>query len=364
MDNIKLYSYFERCSVKELQRTKQLLDQLIKDKTPGERIFVSNLNVDDYVDYKQDFISEAENIALNETLRSHRKFKKDNTLSNFTKSLWLSRTSEPYEWKSRKTGSVIHNKAEPITDFPAIDAMLDRVNAELGSDLNSCLIQYYPDNTSGIRVHDDFEHVMDNNQPIAVVSLGAKRTVEFFHNYQTTSETPAKSIGVQSNSLYVMKSKCQEYYRHRVPSAKEPTTDRFSLSFRRIVSPEAAPVLAETGTCTSPVKSQINYFEQLQQNPLNQPAFSVVSPTDRPRAGEELSPPNEVITHQSPRIQSNITNHHPMAERSPCFWEHLQHVGLNLIFCQMATQKLLMYHIVEHVFKIGNLVSQYPILVR
>jgi hypothetical protein len=87
---------------------------------------------------------------------------------------------------------------------------------------------------------------MDSNQPIAVVSMGATRTVEFLHNYQATTQTPVKSLGVQDNSLYVMKPKCQEYFRHRVPSSKEPTADRFSLSFRRIITKDAAPIAADS----------------------------------------------------------------------------------------------------------------------
>ncbi len=175
MDSFKLYSYFDTCSVKDLQRTKQHLEQLIKEKLPDERTFVGNLNVNDFVDYQSSFVTEAECNAITKSLVSHDTFKS----AGKTKSLWLSRTSEPYSWTSRKSKTVINNKAVKITDFPDIDAMLDKVNAELGTDLNSCLIQYYPNNSSGIRLHDDFEHVMDNNQPIAVVSLGAPRIVEF-----------------------------------------------------------------------------------------------------------------------------------------------------------------------------------------
>ena len=212
MDCLKLYSYLENCSVKELQRTKQHLEQLIKEKLPHERTFISNLDANDFVEYRDDFVSEAENTIITKSLKSHKAFKSTNA-SKGTKSLWLSRTNEPYTWSSRKSGTVFNNKAVPVTDFPDINTMLDKVNTELGSDLNSCLIQYYPDNSSGIRIHDDFEHVMDNRQPIAVISLGATRTVEFFHNFQSTSETPAKSVIVHSSSMYVMKTKCQEYFR-------------------------------------------------------------------------------------------------------------------------------------------------------
>ena len=125
MDNIKLYSYFESCSVKELQRSKHHLEQLIKEKLPDERSVVSNLNVNDFVDYQRNFVSDAENAVLINSLRSHKTFKPASKSS--TKSLWLSRTREPYAWTSRKSSTVTHNKAVPITGFPDINAMLDKV---------------------------------------------------------------------------------------------------------------------------------------------------------------------------------------------------------------------------------------------
>ena len=168
MDSIKLYSYFDNCSVKELQRTKQHLEQLIREKMPDERRFVSNLNVNDFVDYQSSFISQAECDAITKAIRSHPAFKSAG--SGKTISLWLSRTSKSYAWTSRKSGTVYNNKAVPIMDIPEADALLDKVNSVLETDLNSCLVQYYPDNSSGVRIHDDFEFVMDNTQPIAVVS--------------------------------------------------------------------------------------------------------------------------------------------------------------------------------------------------
>ncbi len=308
MDSLKLYSYLESCSVKELQRTKQHLEQLIKEKLPAERTLVSNLNADDFVDYRDSFISEAENNAITKSLKSYKVF---NTNTTSTKSLWLSRTNEPYSWTSRKSGTVFNNKAVPIAEFSDINVMLDKVNAELGSDLNSCLIQYYPDNSSGIRVHDDFEHVMDSNQPIVVISLGATRTVEFFHNFQSTSETPAKSFGVQSNSMYVMKAKCQEYFRHRVPAAKVTTSERFSLSFRRIHSPESAAAISDaTISVARPLTapSKVDAATSPMKSPTAKPALTGTGTS--PMKSTSAASPSTSLTSDvqtSPSLDKSIT---------------------------------------------------------
>ena len=325
MDSLKLYTYFDNCSVKELQRTKLHLEKLIKEKMPDERIFIDNLNVDDFVEYRSSFISEAESDAITKSLKSHDTFKS----ATKTTSLWLSRTSESYAWSSVKSGTVYIHKAVPITNFPPADVMLDKVNLKLGTDFNSCLVQYYPDNASGVRIHDDFEFAMDNTRPIAVVSTGATRTVEFFHNFQTTSETPAKAISVQSESMYVMKVGCQEYYRHRVPATKEHTSDRFSFSFRRILSHEStnipcadrvvpgpvrpltAPKMVDGCTSpvpqlavvsvpeagTSPVKSHINFFEQ----------YSQTSPAVPTTVAESITPVTEIPNVQTSPRDRKIT---------------------------------------------------------
>ena len=63
--------------------------------------------------------------------------------------------------------------------------------------------------------------------------------IQFLHNYQTSSEAriTIKVINASSGSLYVMKVKCQEYFRHRVLPNKSCKLSRFSHSFRRIMTP-------------------------------------------------------------------------------------------------------------------------------
>ena len=116
MDSLNLYSYLDNCSVKELQRTKQHIEQLIREKLPGERTLVPNLNANDFVDYQDNFISEAEHKAIMKALKSHKLFSSASA-NKGTISLWLSRTGKSYAWWSRKSGTVIHNEAVPVGNW-------------------------------------------------------------------------------------------------------------------------------------------------------------------------------------------------------------------------------------------------------
>ena len=221
-----------------------------------------------------------------------------------------------------KTGKIVHKRACPIGDFPIVNELLDKVNLHLGSDLNSCLVTYYPDGHSGIRLHDDFEHTLDNDQPIAVISFGAKRSIEFFHNHQSETQAPQGSFQVSEGSLYVMRAKCQEFFRHRVPQMANCNSERFSLSFRKMLE-KSAPgteilpnqhvgfLLDPRPQCsdatTSPVKANVELFEKMAKTPnVCEPPKQVPlrpsAPTLSPQTALLPSAPPAEETHLSPTV--------------------------------------------------------------
>ena len=273
-----IQAIFESMTMKELQRTRKFLNNIIKVRTPSDRDLIASLDINDFVDFKEDFLTEDNLLAINKDFNAanYVYLQGDN---NKTKSLWLSKTNESYQWTSEVSGKTTTNQAIPISLYKNIEKLLDRINDSLGCDLNSCLIQFYPNGESGIRLHDDFEETMDPGQPIVVVSSGATREVQFLHNYQTSSEAPIKVINASSGSLYVMKAKCQEYFRHRVPSNKSCKQSRFSLSFRQIIMPPNYELIPKPLLIPdiqpaphdstihipikSPVKPSISYFENL-----------------------------------------------------------------------------------------------------
>ena len=343
-----VFDSFDVMSVKELLRAKRRIDTLITDKTPSDRSFVKSLKINDFVSFEEDFLSAADHLNIANDLQVTNHFR---DVTEGTASMWLSKTSQPYQWESVKSGKITKNSAIPIGRCVAIESLMVRLNEHLNADFNSCLVSYYPNGRSGIRIHDDFEHVLDNNHPIAVVTMGTERKVEFYDNYQLASEAPIKTVRAKNGSLYVMGSKCQEYFRHKVPAQKEITKLRFCLSFRRILVPSCSPpnvcmtpvidnvasvtdtVVAtkDTGVqvsiashvpavsatpavsvmpavvtkdvCTSPIKSQIAFFEN----------FGHTNNSDIPQSNSVLQS-NSVPVHYSDLPQPNRVDHYGTGE--------------------------------------------------
>lgn len=318
-----IQNIFESMSMRELHRTKKILDNIIKAKTPSDRKFISSLDINDFVEFQHDFLSDEEARGIN----------KDFNAANYlylqdknqkTKSLWLSRTDKSYEWTSELSGKVTKNLAIPISNYKNIEALMGRINKSLNCDLNSCLIQFYTSGESGLRLHNDFEDTMDPEQPIVVVSSGVTREIQFLHNYQSSSEAPIKIINASNGSIYIMKAKCQEYFRHRVPPNKSCNLTRFSLSFRRITTPPkyelcSKPLLIPNSQSASvdpsvdpsvdvaeksPVKPHISYFETLaktdQGNSSTQPNIVHNQPR-QPIPKKSITPQNTVKQHSQSR---------------------------------------------------------------
>ena len=285
----EFFHSLDNMSVKELIRIKQHIEKLVEIKTPEDRKFIGALQVNDFVTYCPDFLNEVEIKNISCDLELSHKF---DSGGSKTKSMWLSKTSLPYKWTSYGSGKNTVKQAIPIKDFQHIQSLLERINSEMGTSLNSCLIQFYPNGSSGIRLHDDFEWEMDQSQPFLNISIGESRKVEFLHNYQKASETPSKVVVAKNGSMYTMNKGCQNFFRHRVPGAGPNIGARFSLSFRRILDLDNTPVNSKLSTPCSTVPSHL----PMEQTPTvpgppeelspNTPTM-VVSPSAPP---EELSP--------------------------------------------------------------------------
>ena len=112
--SLPMQSIFDSMSVKELNRTKKLLEETVKRKTPEDRKYIASLNISDFVEFKQDYLSHNDIVNINRDF-STAKDTHNLQCNKKTKSLWLSRTDQPYSWKSESSGKTIINEAVPIT---------------------------------------------------------------------------------------------------------------------------------------------------------------------------------------------------------------------------------------------------------
>ena len=101
-----------------------------------DSVLLEPKDIDDFVSYYADFLTSEETRQLSEELKSI-KFNK-NAASDKVQNRFISSFNEPYSWPSAK-GTVVNN-AHSFDGFPVVKMLMDRINKQLGSKLNSVLI--------------------------------------------------------------------------------------------------------------------------------------------------------------------------------------------------------------------------------
>jgi alkylated DNA repair dioxygenase AlkB len=148
---------------------------------------------------------------------------------------WITLSDRSYGWGDTTLTPL------DMSLFPCIKRTLEKLNSSVGSDqhpgLDSCLVTYYPSG-QGVGYHSDFEKSLDDSAPIAVVTLGETRRVEFKTYGADLRGAADYSLLPVDGSMYTMKSGCQEVLKHRVPKGNKikGSLGRFALSFRRVDS--------------------------------------------------------------------------------------------------------------------------------
>ena len=117
----------------------------------------------------------------------------------------------------------------PLPD-PIIQ-VLSRVAAEVGFEPNNCLANYYPDGQSTMGFHSDSTAELEPGTGIAVVSLGAERTIAF---RRMDDKTVTESYPLLSGSLLWMCLEMQAQWKHAILGDATARGGRISLTFRQM----------------------------------------------------------------------------------------------------------------------------------
>ena len=125
---------------------------------------------------------------------------------------------------------------EPAPWPPALAGLRDRLNTELGVELNSCLANLYRDGTDSMGFHSDDEPELGPEPTIVSISLGARR--RFVLRHRGTRERWTWELG--AGDLLVMRDESQRDYAHAVPKTKRATGSRMNLTFREFHPGRAA----------------------------------------------------------------------------------------------------------------------------
>lgn len=149
------------------------------------------------------------------------------------------------EWderlRARKTASFGVSYAYSGMNYPQV-AMLaelipicEQIHQELHFYPNNCLLNYYPDGSSSMGFHSDSSEELEKGTGVAIISLGAERTIVFRSKLNKVTEF---SLDLKNGSLLYMPQQIQSEWLHAIPKASG-VGERISLTFRLIVKPHA-----------------------------------------------------------------------------------------------------------------------------
>jgi hypothetical protein len=168
---------------------------------------------------------------------------------------------------------------EPQPEHPVIREIRTALEAHTGTKFEVCFLNGYRDGSDQLGWHADDSEEMDDDRPIAIISLGAKREIYFrkkpgqycpdcfgsigeihdphFCNrgediviekphteYYSMGGDNHEKVWLESGSLCLMKPGMQDTHQHRIPKASYICGPRISLTFRGYV--EAKPATTKT----------------------------------------------------------------------------------------------------------------------
>jgi alkylated DNA repair dioxygenase AlkB len=111
-----------------------------------------------------------------------------------------------------------------------VATMKARVEECLGLEFGSVGFNRYRDGRDSVAMHHDHKNEIEPRSPIALLSLGATRTMRL-----RTIETPRRTfaIALEPGSVLLMAGASQECWEHGIPKTTEPVGERISVAFRR-----------------------------------------------------------------------------------------------------------------------------------
>ena len=122
----------------------------------------------------------------------------------------------------------------PTSTNEEIDRLCQTLEAHIGTNFNSCLVNLYRDEKSMVPKHADDEKLFGEDPVIASLSLGSSR--RFILESKLRSNSSKHCFLLQAGDLLVMKGQTQKYWLHSVPPEKTPCGPRINLTFRNVVN--------------------------------------------------------------------------------------------------------------------------------
>lgn len=131
------------------------------------------------------------------------------------------------------------NRIPALTWPPVILKLKRLVEKASGFDYNFVLINRYRDGNDYMGEHRDDEEEIDEQIPIASLSLGASRDFLFKHRdckrKDSRRQIPVVKKVLETGSLLLMKYPTNVYWYHSLPKRASCKSVRINLTFRKMV---------------------------------------------------------------------------------------------------------------------------------
>jgi alkylated DNA repair dioxygenase AlkB len=121
----------------------------------------------------------------------------------------------------------------PKAMHPALAALKGETEAALSTKFEVAFLNGYEDARDSLGWHADDSESMDDNRPIAILTLGAEREIWFCRN---TDRSDITKLVLGNGSLCVMAPGMQDTHLHRIPKAGFECGPRISITFRGYVA--------------------------------------------------------------------------------------------------------------------------------
>ena len=156
----------------------------------------------------------------------------------------LSKAIKSYPWQgemiARQTTSFgvpytsIHVSYEERPFPPEVLELARAIGRTVGWTPNNCLVNYYASGGNSMGYHADDKNLMETGTGVAIVSIGAERTLSF---RKIDDFTERFGLALPSGSLLYMSREMQDSWQHGVRKDASCESPRISFTFRKIPVP-------------------------------------------------------------------------------------------------------------------------------
>lgn len=115
---------------------------------------------------------------------------------------------------------------------PILYKLKIQLEADLNTEFNSVLVNYYRDGSDHMSYHSDDEKELGPNPIIASLSFGGTRAFHLKHKFDKSKKTFI--LPITNGSLVVMRNELQHFWVHKIAKTTKSVGPRVNLTFRRV----------------------------------------------------------------------------------------------------------------------------------